>query len=119
MEAPLRNELNEFDQFKSELNSNILSTNVQFQLLFYKFKLLYLNKNFRINKIFEIEYSDKKNKNDTTEYFYEHFSRIHHMLVIIETIQNLKFGGFTEIPFNGKDGQKLYDNNSFIFSLDK
>ena len=59
-----------------------------------------------------------KEDNDTSEKFHELCDGKQNVIMFIETIENIKFGGFTSVGFNSIS-KKTKDNKSFLFSIDK
>ena len=71
------------------------------------------NKNIGFKMIYKCE----KN-NDTPQIFHEKCDGKQNVLVLIETTEDIRFGGFTSIGFNSK--YNFYkDNKAFLFSIDK
>ena len=55
---------------------------------------------------------------DKAEAFHERCDKAKNTLVLIETVENRRFGGFTTCSWSGNEIRKN-DENAFIFSLDK
>ena len=69
------------------------------------------------NISFKLIYKCKEN-NDTPKIFHEQCDGKKNVLVLIETTEGLRFGGFTSVGFNSTSSSTL-DNNAFLFSVDK
>ena len=69
------------------------------------------------NISFDLIYKCDEN-NDTPLIFHEQCDGKKNVLVLIETTEGERFGGFTSVGFNSTSGNTL-DNNAFIFSIDK
>ena len=69
------------------------------------------------NISFDLIYKCDEN-NDTPLIFHEQCDGKKNVLVLIETTEGVRFGGFTSVGFNSTSGNAL-DNNAFIFSIDK
>jgi len=55
---------------------------------------------------------------DSAESFHYHCNRAQNSVVLIETINGKRFGGYTTQSWEG-DGEEKKDPNAFVFSLDK
>ena len=55
---------------------------------------------------------------DSAKVFHERCDKAQSSLVLVKTIKNKRFGGFTKMSWAGNSVDKK-DNNAFIFSLDK
>ena len=69
------------------------------------------------NISFDLIYKCDEN-NDTPLIFHEKCDGKKNVLVLIETTEGVRFGGFTSVGFNSTSGNTL-DSNAFIFSIDK
>ena len=54
---------------------------------------------------------------DSAKIFHLKCDNFHNLVVIIETIEGKRFGGYTSTKFKGANPMKI-DNNAFLFSLD-
>ena len=55
---------------------------------------------------------------DNIKNFHSNCDGEENILIIIETVKGLKFGGFTSVGFDSS-GYELRDDNAFLFSIDK
>jgi hypothetical protein len=55
---------------------------------------------------------------DNVKKFHYNCDGEENVLIIIETLEGLKFGGFTSVGFDG-NGYELRDDKAFLFSIDK
>ncbi len=93
--------------FKS---SSILTKETDFDFL--------LNKLSEYNPIsFKIIYKSSID-GDNIKKFHYNCDGEENVLIVIETVEGLKFGGFTSIGFDSS-GYELRDNKAFLFSIDK
>ena len=69
------------------------------------------------NISFDLIYKCNEN-NDTVQKFHAECDGKKNVLVLIETNEGVRFGGFTSVGFNSTSGATL-DNNAFLFSIDK
>ena len=67
--------------------------------------------------IFNLIYKATENS-DKAQIFHEKCDQAKNTLVLIETLENRRFGGFTTCSWSGNQIEKN-DENAFIFSLDK
>ena len=93
--------------FKS---STILTNEIDFDFL--------LNKLSKFNPTsYKIIYKSSID-GDNIKFFHSNCDGEENVLIIIETINGLKFGGFTSIGFDSS-GYEIKDNNAFLFSINK
>lgn len=94
-----------------KIKSNIVNKNIE-----YDFIVKRLEK-FKDITSFDLIYICNEN-NDTPKIFHEKCDGIKNVLVIIETTEGARFGGFTSVGFNSNSGDTK-DKQAFLFSIDK
>ena len=62
---------------------------------------------------------DSDRDGDLTDTFYSKCSGKYPTIVLVQTIKNRRFGGYSSIPWINQNGGFSSDKNNFIFSLDK
>ena len=117
------------DKRKKISENNTLLNDNQIILIINKIEKLipefrFLNLKINIKIIYEIiinSEEDNKNSEIIIKDFYEKTKNFHNLLFIIKTVDNLLFGGFSQIGFNlnNKEINNIYDPYSFNFSIDK
>ena len=62
---------------------------------------------------------DSDRDGDLTDTFYSKCSGKCPTIVLVQTIKNIRFGGYSSIPWKNQNQNYSSDKNNFIFSLDK
>lgn len=91
--------------------SSILKSPVELNFLSNKFRLINQNKNAKYYLLYR-----KSRDSDNAFYFHEKCNKIKGTLVLIETEDNLRIGGYTSETWEGNNISKK-DNTAFVFSL--
>ena len=91
--------------------STIVDNNLELNLLGNQFRLIYPGKNVIYNLLYR-----KSRDSDKASVFHSKCDKIRGTIVIIKTIEGLKFGGYTNETWEGNNISKK-DNTAFIFSL--
>jgi hypothetical protein len=94
-----------------KIQSNIVNKNIEYDFILQRLKKL------KDITSFDLIYICNDN-NDTPKIFHEKCDGIKNVLVIIETTEGARFGGFTSVGFNSNSGETK-DNDAFLFSFDK
>ena len=99
-------------------NSNIIKERREIDIVIDKIRIIYSksNKDFLNMKLI---YSASKD-GDSSEIFHSLCDGIAPIIALIKTTKGIKFGGYTEIPFEfSKKRKGNKDDNAFIFSINK
>ena len=99
-------------------NSNIIKERREIDIVIDKIRIIYSksNKDFLNMKLI---YSASKD-GDSSEIFHSLCDGIAPIIALIKTTRGIKFGGYTEIPFEfSKKRKGNKDDNAFIFSINK
>ena len=99
------------EYFSSNFKSNILNDISNFKLIYDR--LNPSNKKISFNLIYKLN-----KRNGSAKKFHEYCDGKKNVLVLILTTKNARFGGYTSVGFDSISDYK-YDNNAFVFSLDK
>ena len=101
------------EQQKSNNNeqSTIINNLLELNFLGNQFRLIYPGKNVIYNLLYR-----KSRDSDKASVFHSKCDKIRGTLILIKTVDNLKFGGYTNETWEGDNVQKA-DNTAFIFSL--
>ena len=94
--------------------SSIIRNSNEQNLIYYKLKLCFFEKNFYLKLIYKATIDGDNSKN-----FHEKCDGISPILVIIQTKDNYRFGGYTHNSFESLNEAYKKDDSAFIFSLDK
>ena len=111
MKIESKNNLYGLKLYSSNYKSEILNDTASFELI--NKRLNPYNKNISFNLIYKLN-----EKNNSASKFHELCDGKKNVLVLIKTIKNVRFGGFTSVGFDSYSKHKC-DNNAFVFSLDK
>ena len=114
--------INQINQIKNEsiINDDSNVGYVQGTIIKNNEELELLSKKIGENSdkvIFNLIYKATENS-DKAQIFHEKCDQAKNTLVLIETLENRRFGGFTTCSWSGNQIEKN-DENAFIFSLDK
>jgi hypothetical protein len=114
--------INQINQIKNEsiINDDSNVGYVQGTIIKNNEELELLSKKIGENSdkvIFNLIYKATENS-DKAQMFHEKCDQAKNTLVLIETLENRRFGGFTTCSWSGNQIEKN-DENAFIFSLDK
>ena len=99
-------------------NSNIIKERKEIDVVIDKIRIMYskTNKDFLNMKL---RYSASKD-GDSAEVFHSLCDGLAPLVALIKTTKGVKFGGYTETPFEfSKKRKGNKDDNAFIFSIDK
>ena len=103
------------NKLKHFIKSNIIKTSEEFNLI--KNKLLSQRKNKICKTInYKLLYQATKDS-DKAQIFHQKCDNKKNSMILIETTEGKKFGGFTTQSWDGDTNKQ--DKNAFIFSLDK
>lgn len=110
------NHKKDFNNLKSYFHpynqeSTILKSSVELNFLSNKFRLINQNRNVKYYLLYR-----KSRDSDNAFYFHSRCDKIKGTLVLIETEDNLRIGGYTSETWEGNNISKK-DNTAFIFSL--
>ena len=98
-----------------DINESSICKNNEISLFINEFQN---HKKFKNKTIgFKLLYKASKDS-DKIDVFHNKCDYKDSVLIFIKPTNGKRFGGYTEIGFNSKDGDK-YDDNAFVFSLDK
>ena len=99
-------------------NSNIIKERREIDVVIDKIRIMYskTNKDFLNMKL---RYSASKD-GDSAEIFHSLCDGIAPIVALVKTTKGIKFGGYTEVPFEfSKKRKGNKDDNAFIFSINK
>ena len=99
-------------------NSNIIKERKEIDVVIDKIRIMYskTNKDFLNMKL---RYSASKD-GDSAEIFHSLCDGIAPIIALVKTTKGIKFGGYTEVPFEfSKKRKGNKDDNAFIFSINK
>lgn len=103
--------LKELMEMNNNETSTIINDYLELKFLTKKFKLMYPGKNIIYNLLYR-----KSRDSDKASAFHSKCDKIGGTLLLIKTLEGLKFGGYTNQTW---EGNKIFkrDNTAFIFSL--
>ena len=110
--------IKEIDYKELIANSNIIKERKEIDVVIDKIKIMYskTNKDFLNMKLL---YSASKD-GDSAEIFHSLCDGLAPIVALIKTTKGIKFGGYTETPFEfSKKRKGNKDDNAFIFSINK
>ncbi len=99
-------------------NSNIIKERKEIDVVIDKIRIMYskTDKDFLNMKL---RYSASKD-GDSAEIFHSLCDGLAPVVVLVKTTKGIKFGGYTEVPFENSQKRKgKKDDNAFIFSINK
>ena len=99
-------------------NSNIIKERKEIDVVIDKIRIMYSNSNKDFLNM-KLLYSASKD-GDSAEIFHSLCDGLAPIVALIKTTKGIKFGGYTEVPFEfSKKRKGNKDDNAFIFSINK
>ena len=110
--------INEIDYKELIENSNIIKERREIDVVIDKIRFIYSKTNKDFLNI-KLRYSASKD-GDSAEIFHSLCDGLAPIVALIKTTKGIKFGGYTEVPFEfSKKRKGNKDDNAFIFSINK